>query len=108
MNYNFDVLFPDDELDCVLIATGALDEECCDVDSDVEAIETDDDEDSPYDETIPGMTVTVSMESLEADERNAAIKDILSENGVEDEIDSAFMGIDPDVEEIEDDDEDDE
>lgn len=105
MSYKLDVMFPEDEVDCVLIATGALDEECCDVDSDVEAIEEDDDDDDDvYDETIPGMTSTISMEGVEADERNDAIRQLLSENGVEDEMDSAFMGIDPDVEEIEDDD----
>ena len=67
MSYKLDVMFPEDEVDCVLIATGALDEECCDVDSDVEAIEEDDDDDDVYDETIPGMTSTISMEGVEAD-----------------------------------------
>ena len=100
-----DSMFEIDEVECVMIASGEELEETA-VDSEVKDAEEDDDDDY-YDETIEKIGATFTIEDFVVNEfretRDTGM-DLLNE----DLIDNFMMDIDPDVEEIEDDDEDEE
>lgn len=106
MNTALDNMFFEfDETECVMAATGEDAMEESTIDSEVKEIEKDD-EDDYYDETIEDFGMTFTMEDTIVNEFRQT-RDHGMDSIREEMIDENIMGIDPEVEEIEDDDEDD-
>lgn len=100
-----DQMFEFDEVECVMVANDEdLMEEAT---NDVEVHEVEDEDDDYYDETIANIGATFTMEDLVVNEFRET-RDHGMDTLNEDFIDNAIMdiNIDPDVEEIEDDEDD--
>lgn len=98
-----DQMFEMDEVECVMVATGEdlLDESG----EDMEVAEVEDEDDDYYDSTIEDIGATFTLEDAVVNEYRET-RDHGMDTINEDTIDNAMMDIDPDVQDIEDDDDD--
>lgn len=100
---HLDQMFEMDEVECVMVATGEdlLDESG----EDMDVVEVEDEDDDYYDYTIENIGATFTLEDAVVNGYRET-RDHGMDTLNEDTIDNVMMGIDPDVEEIEDDDDD--